>query len=220
LTRLVLTNAIYFNSAWQYPFFPEFTKDEAFHRLGAEAIKVPMMHGSEMLGYTDGEGFQAVSIPYKDGALSMVIVLPKKVDGLEAVEKWMTAARLQEVVQNMKRQRVDLTLPKFKLLERYALGQVLEEMGMKKSFRTEADFSGICSEKPFFIARVIHQAMVSVDEKGTEAAAATAAVEGGTGAPPPRAIAIKVDHPFLFLIRENKTGAVLFLGRLVNPAAK
>jgi serpin B len=219
LTRLVLTNAIYFNSAWQYPFFPEFTKDEAFHRPGGEALKVPMMRTAEVFGYAAGEGFEAVSIPYKDRALSMVIVLPKKRDGLEAVEKWMTGARLQEVVQNMKQERVDLTLPKFKLLERYALNEVLAEMGMKKSFRPEADFSGICSEKPLFIAKVIHQAMVSVDEKGTEAAAATAVVMD-SGAPPPKAIPVKVDHPFLFLIRENKTGAVLFLGRLVNPAAK
>jgi serpin B len=219
-TRLVLTNAIYFNSAWQHPFFPEFTKDEAFHRPGAEAIKVPMMHGVEVLGYTDGEGFQAVSIPYKDGALSMVIVLPKKVDGLEAVEKWMTGARLQEVVQKMKRERVDLTLPKFKLLERYGLRDALESMGMRKAFSSnEADFSGI-SKEPFFIAKVIHQAMVSVDEKGTEAAAATAVTEDTSAAAPPPAITIKADHPFLFLIRENKTGAVLFLGRLVNPATK
>jgi serpin B len=219
-TRLVLTNAIYFKSAWEWQFSPRFTQPEDFHS-GADTSKVPMMHRSAKFGYADLENAELVSLPYKDDALSMVVLLPKKRDGLAAVEKDLDGARLKEWIEKIKPTQVELSLPKFKLIESYELADALIHLGMRKAFSAkEADFSGISNE-PYSIGQVIHKAMVDVDENGTEAAAATAVVFRSGAAPrEEKSILVKADHPFLFAIRENRTGTVLFLGRLVKPLAK
>lgn len=222
-TSLVLTNAIYFKSAWEIPFSKSATKPEEF-RSGDEVIKVPMMQATKYYRYAKGESFEAVSLPYKDNALSMVIVLPKKADGLAEVEKEFNADRLAEVLKKLEPTRVELHLPKFKLRESYKLGEALAALGMKKAFSVnDADFSGI-SREPRFLDQVIHQAMLDVDEEGAVAAAATAIRPPEKFKRPPeeeeKLIVVKADHPFLFIIRENRTGTVLFLGRLVKPAAK
>jgi serpin B len=219
-TRLVLTNAIYFKSAWQDQFSVEATRPEDFH-TGSETVKVPMMNRTNHFGYSSAEDFEVVSLPYKNNALSMLIVLPKKTDGLAAVEKDVNAARLKEMIDKLKPTRIQLSMPKFKLVESYDLEKVLEAMGMPKAFLPrEADFSGMSSE-PLYIAKVVHKALVDVDENGTEAAAATAVIVGDGGViQRDKPIVVKADHPFLFLIRENRSGAVLFLGRLVKPATK
>lgn len=218
-TRLVLTNAIYFKSAWDQPFMARFTTPEDF-RVGRDTVKVPMMHQTSHYRLGEDDKLQMIDLPYQNRALSMVVVLPKNADGLAEVEKGMTAAQLDDWLKKLKLQRVELSLPKFKLLESYQVADTLRSMGMKRAFDpNQADFSGISSE-PFSISQIIHKALVDVDEKGTEAAAATAVVmKAGSAAPRDKPAVFKADHPFLFLIRDNNTGAVLFLGRLVKPAA-
>jgi serpin B len=222
-TRLLLTNAIYFRSAWQMPFSKSVTGPEEF-RSGDAVIKVPTMVAMKYYDYAKGETFEAVSLPYKDHALSMVVVVPKKVDGLADVEKEFNADLLKDVLKKLEPTRVELHLPKFKLRESYNLSAALAALGMKKAFsRKDADFTGI-SREPLFLDQVIHQAMLDVDEEGAVAAAATAVRPPLKFKPPPeeekKIIVVKADHPFLFLIRESRTGTVLFLGRLVKPAVK
>lgn len=222
-TRVVLTNAIYFKAGWDLPFTKEATALADF-RTDGEILKVPMMRAMKFFAYSGSEKFEVVSLPYKDGGLSMLIVLPKKLDGLADVEKDFNAERLKEVTAKLASRRVDLHLPKFKLQQSYNLQSTLVAMGMPKAFsRKEANFSGITRE-PLFLENVIHQAVLEVDEKGAEAAAATVVRPPLKFKPPPeeeeKTVVFKADHPFLFMIRENRTGAVLFLGRLVKPEVK
>jgi serpin B len=223
-TSLVLTNVIYFKSAWQIPFSKSATEPEEF-RSGDGITKVPMMQATRYCRYASSETFEAVSLPYKDNVLSMLIVLPKKVDGLAEAEQEFNADRLADVLKKLELTRVELHLPKFKLRESYDLKDALSALGMPKAFLLkDADFSGI-SREPRFLDKVIHKALVEVDEEGAVAAAATAVRPPEKFKRPPeeeekRPIVFKADHPFLFLIRENRTGTVLFLGRLVKPATK
>lgn len=220
-TRLVLTNAIYFKSAWHHPFSKKATKPETFRRSADDTVKVPMMHAVADSSFAETKDFDLLELRYAQGALSMWVVLPKTADGLPAVEKELTFAQLKEAMSNARARRVDIKLPKFKLEVTYYLEKVLPGMGMPRAFDARrADFSGMSSEA-FMINKVIHKAMIDVDEEGTEAAAATAVIMGPTGVPPRlKPATFNADHPFLFLIRENRTGTVLFLGRLVNPATK
>ncbi|MCE9553604.1 MAG: serpin family protein [Planctomycetes bacterium] len=218
-TRLVLTNAIYFKSAWLHPFTKEATSPGPFTRLDGQKADVPMMHQTERLAYVKADGMQAVELPYEGSALSMVILLPEKVDGLTDLEQGLTADKLTAWRGKMNRFPVELTLPKFKMTSEFALKGVLSSLGMVDAFTTAADFSGMDGSKSLSIQHVIHKAFVDVNEDGTEAAAATAVAVAVTSAPiePQNPIVVKVDHPFLFAIRENKTGSILFIGRVVTP---
>jgi len=216
-TRLVLTNAIYFNAAWQYPFSEETTRDGLFYLLDGQEITVPMMSQTESLGYTEGDGYQAVELPYDGGELSMVIFLPQ--DGQFGMfEKALDAEQVSAIVNTLEQRQVALTMPKFEFESAFKLGPTLAVMGMPVAFSANADFSGMTGVRDLYIAEVVHKAFVSVDEAGTEAAAATAVIMK-VSALPPAPVEVNVNRPFIFLIRDIETDAVLFLGRIVDPGA-
>ena len=218
-TRLVLTNAIYFKSAWAEAFPEGATKKEDFHLGGGNKVQVPLMHTNEALRYRDGGTFQALELPYQSRQLSMIVLLPKKADGLAELEKDLTSARLDEWLKAMKVHQVNVTLPKFKFSAEFSLKDVLAAMGMPLAFSKRADFSGMTTREQLYIDKVLHKAFVDVNEKGTEAAAATGVVMSLRLAPPQPQLVFKADHPFIFLIRDNHSGSILFLGRLANPQA-
>lgn len=219
LTRLVLTNAIYFKAAWQDEFWKHATEDAPFHVSADEEAKTPMMRQIEHFSYTETDDAQVVELPYVGGDLSMVVMLPKQNDGLADLEQTITARSLDQWVAEAKLRRVELYLPKFKITSQLPLTETLMDLGMTKAFSKYADFSGMTSFEDLKLYAVIHAAFVDVDEKGTEAAAATAVMMDAAAAPPneDEPVVFRADHPFLFLIRDSRTGAVLFLGRLVNP---
>jgi serpin B len=216
LTRLVLTNAIYFNAAWALPFEKDATSDGPFTLLDGEQISVPMMRQNGALRYAAGEGYQAVELFYDGGELSMVILLPQA-GQFEAFEGSLDAARLAEIEAGLSRQQVTLSMPRFEFESQFSLSESLAALGMEDAFTSAADFSGITGSPDLFISEVLHKAFVSVDEEGTEAAAATAVVMGLTAAPA-EVVQMAVDRPFVFFIRDVNTGAVLFLGRVVDPS--
>ena len=215
LTRLVLTNAIYFNAAWQYPFNEEATASGTFHLLDGTKVTVPMMTQTESYGFAAGDNYQAVELPYDGRELSMVIVLPD--DGrFETFESSMDYGTIEEIISELNYRQVALTMPKFEFESEFSLKQALTEMGMPLAFSTAADFSGMTGNPELFIDNVLHKAFVSVDEAGTEAAAATAVIMSLTAIPEPP-VTVTVDRPFIFLIRDIETGAILFMGRVLNP---
>jgi len=217
LTRLVLTNAIYFNAAWAEPFEKGQTDDGTFYLLDGGEVTVPMMRQTESFGYAEGEGYKVVELPYDGWELSMVILLPEA-GAFEPFEDSLGAERVDGIVKDLAHRQVALTMPKFEFESDFSLKDSLAAMGMPDAFTGAADFSGMTGDRDLFIAEVIHQAFVSVDEAGTEAAAATAVVME-LGAMPEEPVEVTVDRPFIFLIRDIETGAVLFVGRVVNPSA-
>jgi len=217
LTRLVLTNAIYFNAAWLNPFEEEQTQDGPFYLLDGGEVSVPMMHQTELFRYVEDQGYQAVELPYDGSELSMVILLPQRGDS-GAFESSLDAARADAILKELTHKRVALTLPRFEFDSSLRLVDTLAAMGMPEAFSSEADFSGMTGSRDLFISDVIHKAFVSVDEAGTEAAAATAVVLA-RAAMPTEPVEVTVDRPFVFLIRDIETGTLLFVGRVVNPSA-
>jgi serine protease inhibitor len=231
-TRLVLTNAIYFKGDWEKQFKKEDTKDEDFHLSATQAIKTPLMNmtsGIRWFNYFDGGLFQALEISFKNKELSIIILLPKAMEGLPAFEQSLRPANIQQFLDQLRPTgKVIVTMPKFKIEDEFELGDTLIAMGMKKAFDAKtADFTGMASRKTMqrdgnlynlYISAVIHKAYVDVNEEGTEAAAATAVVvnRGMTGRPS-LPIIFRADHPFMFLIRDNRTGSILFIGRVANP---
>jgi serpin B len=215
-TRLVLTNAIYFNAAWQHQFEESLTSDSPFHLLNGQDITVPMMKQTESFGYTSGDGYQAVELQYDGGELSMVILLPDPGE-YESFESQLTAQKTSEIISGLHYTQVALTMPKFEYESEFMMKDTLSRMGMPVAFGPEADFSGMTGVKSLYIDQVIHKAFVSVDESGTEAAAATA-VDMKLTSMPAEPVKVTIDHPFIYFIRDIETGTVLFVGRIVNPA--
>ncbi|TES81943.1 MAG: serpin family protein [Dehalococcoidia bacterium] len=218
LTRLVLTNAIYFNAAWEYPFEEDMTEDGAFYLLDGGEVTVPMMRQTESFGYAEGDGYQAVELPYDGGELSMVILLPAS-GRFETFEATLDAAQVDGIIGSLEHRQVDLTMPKFEFDSSFSLKDTLSALGMPIALSEMADFSGMAGNQELFISDVVHKAFVSVDEEGTEAAAATAVIVGATAMPPSEAVEVTIDRPFIFLIRDIETGAILFVGRTLNPSA-
>ena len=217
LTRLVLTNAIYFNAAWAYPFDEDMTADGPFYLIDGGQVTVPMMEQTEAFGYTDGEGYQAVELLYDGDELSMVILLPE--DGqFEVFEEGLQADKISDIIGGLQLTEVALTMPQFEFDSEFSLKDTLAEMGMPIAFSGAADFSGMTGSRDLFISEVLHKAFVSVDEAGTEAAAATAVIMRET-AMPGQPVEVTLDHPFIFLIRDIEMGAILFVGRVMNPGA-
>ena len=217
LTRLVLTNAIYFNAAWQHPFSEDMTEDGPFYLLDGAEVTVPMMRQTESFGYAEGDGYQAVELPYDGRELSMVILLPQS-GQFEAFEGSLDAQRMDAIAKDLESTRVTLRMPKFEFESGFSLGKTLIALGMPVAFSGGADFSGMTGNRDLFIGDVIHKAFVSVDESGTEAAAATAVVMP-TAMPPQEPVEVTVDRPFVFLIHDIETGTILFVGRIVNPSS-
>ena len=218
LTRLVLTNAIYFNAAWQHPFNEDATSDGLFHLLSNEDVTVPMMKQTESFRYTEGNDYQAVELLYDGQELSMVILLPKA-GQYKAFEEKLDAEFAKAIVDNLETREVALTMPKFEYESSFGLKEALKTLGMGVAFTTDADLSGMNGKRDLFIQDVLHKAFVSVDEAGTEAAAATAVIVGLT-ALPPEPVAVTIDRPFTFFIRDIPTDSIIFVGRVLNPVAK
>jgi serpin B len=217
LTRLVLTNAISFNAAWSQPFDEQLTHDGSFHLLDGSEVRVPMMQQTESLACVEGEGYQALELPYDGRELSMVILLPAA-GQFEAFEDSLDAGLVDAMLRDLAPGQVALSMPRFEFDSSFELAQTLAAMGMPDAFvEGVADFSGMDGARRLFISDVVHQAFVSVDEAGTEAAAATAViiVERGVPAAP---VEVTIDRPFVFLIRDIESGAILFVGRVLDPS--
>jgi serpin B len=216
LSRLVLTNAIYFKANWQSQFDAANTKPGDFTLLDGSKVQTPMMYQSHEFGYAKGDGYEAVELPYQSGKLSMVILLPNE-GQFGDIEKSLDGARMQAISNELQIAQVNLSMPKFKIESAFGLADSLKVMGMQDAFDpNKADFSGMDGTRDLYISAVEHKAYVSVDEKGTEAAAATGVVVGTTAAPA-QVVDLKIDRPFLFSILDKESGTVLFVGRLVQP---
>jgi serpin B len=217
MVRLVLTNAIYFNGNWAFQFEEEFTKDEPFTLLDGSTVTVPMMSQTESFLYAEGDGYQALAMPYLGAPVSMLFVLPAEGQFAE-IEGMFSTGLLDGISADLVNQPVELTVPKFTFESEFNLSQTLADMGMPSAFGGEADFSGMTGDRDLFISDVVHKAFVAVDEEGTEAAAATAVIMAEMAAAPMEdAVIMRLDRPFLFLIRDDDTGTILFAGRVLNP---
>lgn len=218
LTRLILANAIYFNGSWLYPFLDEATTQESFTLLDGSATTVDMMKmNATDLAYLKGEGYQAVSLPYLSPDFSMLVLVPDE-GNFTAVESTLNPDMLKQIISQMQSAQVALQMPKFDFETTTNANEILVAMGMGEAFDPDAaDFSGITGEQSLYITDVLHKATIMVDESGTEAAAATAVVMGIKSAPPEDPIKLVIDRPFLFMIRHEPTGTILFMGRVVEP---
>ncbi|MBF0500142.1 MAG: serpin family protein [Candidatus Riflebacteria bacterium] len=227
LTRLVLTNAIYFKGTWATAFPKAATENETFVASIKENFQVPMMHIRKNFGYGETQDCQILRLPYKGQAVSMVLILPRTIEGLAGLEAGLSEKQLTDWITSLQNCEVIVTMPRLRLEGDFKLREILSPMGMPLAFSDgKADFGGMITPdaikegKGLFISEVLHKAFVAIDEEGTEAAAATAVVMRKTTAAacefaPPKVF--KADHPFLFLIRHDPTGALLFLGRCADP---
>ena len=200
--------------AWLSQFKPEATTDGQFQLLSGNDITVSMMNQTASFGYTKGSNYQAIELPYDGQELSMVIMMPQA-DRFQAFESSLTSQQVSEIIKGLQYQRVSLTMPKFKVESQFGLKDTLSAMGMPAAF-DGADFSGMDGKKDLAVSDVVHKAYVSVDENGTEAAAATGVIMSLT-AVQAEPIQVTIDHPFIFFIRDIQTGTVLFIGRVMNP---
>jgi serpin B len=220
LTRLVLASAVYLKAAWTDPFPERATGDAPFYPDGpdAPALTVPMMRGTAPRAYLRGDGYQAVLLPYRDIGLAMAVLLP---DGpLAALRPKLTAAGLGGLLAGTARRQVALSLPRFRVEAAFDLIPALRRLGVVAPFGADADFSEITADAQLRIGAVAHKAYIDVDEKGTEAAAATAVVMRTAAAMrPPPLVTMVVDRPFLFAIIDTATGLPVFLGQVSHPAA-
>jgi len=212
-TRLVLTNAIWFHGNWEHKFDKKQTRDFPF-RVGKEKeVMVPMMYGPGVFKWVVTETFAALELPYADKQQSMLVIMPRREDGLAELGKTLSADKLNQWLGQMKPTGIDVALPRFQVVAEFKLNDVLKTMGMSDAFSGAADFTGITEAKPFCLTAVVHKAFVQVNEEGTEAAGATAVIGGSYSAPP----SFVANRPFFFLIRDQRTGSILFLGRVLNP---
>lgn len=220
LTRLVLVNAVYFKAKWRLPFEKTLTQGAPFHRLDGSTSTMQLMRSGgspASLLYARGSAYQSVSLPYV-GGLSMVLVVPDA-GSFDAVQSSLAdPAKLHVAFEPSARSAVQLAMPKFTFRTKTALKDVLIALGMPIAFTDQADFSAMSVKEKFLIQDVLHEAFIAVDEDGTEAAAATAVVIGATSLPV-NVVQLTVDRPFLFAIRDDETGALLFMGRVVDPSA-
>ncbi len=221
-TRLVLANAIYFKARWQRPFRPQATSDQPFHRPGQPDVDVPTMRMTAHFRYLETDTYQAIELPYLDVPYAMVVWLPKQAGGLADLERAVIAGGATAGLdQRLSRVLVQLALPKFKVSSNLSLNRTLAALGMRDAFTESANFSGITDE-PLWISAAVHQALVEVDEEGTEAAAATGLVAATAAAvaEPEQMKIFRADHPFVFAIRDTNSGDLLFMGRVNNPEKK
>ncbi|HEX3694459.1 MAG TPA: serpin family protein [Polyangia bacterium] len=213
-TRLVLTDAVYLNAAWQTP-FTEPTMNYPFHRADGSDVSVPMMRGKTGFSMAIGAGYHAAELTYSGKALSMVVIVPDA-GTFAAFEAAFTAEQLAAILAALAPSGQGLLLPKFQFTLAFSLRDTLSALGMPAAFSpTDANFSAIDDARDLFVRDVVHKTFIAVTEKGTEAAAATGAVQATMSA----VTLLAVDRPFLFLIRDHQTGALLFLGRVVDPSA-
>lgn len=218
-TKLVLTNAIYFLADWQNQFKKRYTKEDNFYLSNGEKVKIKMMHQTEYFRYTENEKVQIIELPYENDRLSMIVFLPRS-NNSNSADLLLTIDSFNKNIQDLRSEKIRLYLPKFKFTYFSLLNNVLQEMGMRDAFTSKADFSGINKNKrdALMISDVLHKAYIDVTEIGTEAAAATAVTMKLTSAPPTsKPITFRADHPFIFMIYDNQTEQILFIGKLNNP---
>jgi serpin B len=217
-TRLVLANAIYFKGAWANPFNKVITAKEPFLISSNSQANALFMGQAENVSYSENQEFQALELPYKGHEQSMLILLPRQIDGLGQLEKQLSPAFLDRLLREMTRREIEIDVPKFKMESRFKLNDTLADMGMPDAFIwPKADFSGMNGNKLLYISLVIHKAWVEVNEEGTEAAAATV-VGVKVGSARRQLPVFRANHPFLFLIRDRRSGSLLFAGRVANPS--
>jgi serpin B len=216
-TRLVLVNAIYFKGNWADRFDPGLTNQAAFLTPTGGQVQVPMMTLKHTFKYAEDDVLQALELPYAGGDLSMLVLLPRDVNGLVRLEESLVVKNLDKWKKNLQETEVEVSLPRFELTFPFRLDDTLKSMGMENAFSTKADFSGMDGTQELYLGAVLHKAFVAVNEQGTEAAAATA-VAMQTKALAFSPIIFRADHPFVFFIHENGTGSILFIGRVENPA--
>ena len=218
-SRLVLVNAIYFKGKWDRQFEAGLTEQAPFHLSAQSTVTAPLMRQMGEFRYAETPGLQVLELPYQGGDLSMLVLLPDTVEGLGHLEAELTAKNLTSWTSGLRSSKVIVFLPKFKVTSRFSLAKTLKALGMTDAFNGQADFTGMDGRKDLFISAVEHQAFVEVNEEGTEAAAATAVLMALKGTPvSARPIPVfRADHPFLFLIRDQRNGSILFLGRVTNP---
>jgi serpin B len=225
LTRLVITNAISFKGTWVKQFDANKTSEEDFRTGTGSTVRVDMMQRTDeeaIYGYAETETLQVLAMPYESGngtKLSMLVLLPKNGD-LDSVGRSLHATSLSALQQELTSQQVMVYFPKFTMETRYSLPPALSAMGMPTAFSSAADFSGMDGRKDLYIDDVIHKAYIDVNEEGTEAAAATGVVINLKSMPVEKepVPVFRADHPFLFLIQDDRTGNILFMGRVDNPA--
>ena len=214
---MVLTNAIYFKGDWTEPFRKEMTQVAPFRISGSHETDVPLMYQQHDFRYWAGDGLKALELPYGKANLAMLVLLPDEVEGLSTLETRLSADNLSRWQSGLRERKVRVYLPRFTLTSQFQLAEVLKAMGMTRAFTPgKADLTGMSSEEELYLSAVIHKAFVDVNEEGTEAAAATGiavAVRSAIVQP----VVFRADHPFVFLIRDNRTGSILFLGRVANP---
>ena len=213
-TRLVLVNAIYFNAKWEDPFSKFDTKRESFYLLDGSTVQVPMMSQDEVYPYWKGNGFQVFEMPYLGRELAMGILLPDA-GKFRDVERSLDARLVNRIVENLDSQYLDLTMPKFEFESEFALRETLSKMGMRNAFEN-ADFSGMDGSRDLMLSEALHKSFVAVDERGTEASAATS-VFADVISNPMYPLELTVDRPFIFWIRDIPTGTFLFIGRVLIP---
>jgi len=222
-SRLVLVNALYFKATWMEQFAESMTKDGPF-KAASGTRTAKFMHRTDFFAFAKGDGVRVLAIPYHEGEAELVVVLPEATDGLAAIEKKLTAEQLGTWAAGTSHERIALSLPKFKVEpgESLRLTPILQAMGLAKAFDPgAADFTGIApASEQLVLSEAMPKVFVAVDEKGTEAAAATAVgMRAGAAPPTNEPIPFVVDHPFLFFVRDTKSGAVLFMGRVLDPTA-
>ena len=219
MTRLVLTNAIYFKGTWKWEFDKSDTREQDFKITTENIVKTPMMYmkpDKARFNYADVGELQILEVPYRGEDISMLILLPK--ENLDSIKSILTPGKLEEWKNQIKETKLDaIYLPKFEFDTKYFMKNTLRAMGMPTAFSMSADFSGMDGTLNLYIDKVIHQAYIKVDEEGTEAAAATAVIVAEKGMGTPTTNIFRADHPFIFIIQEKETGNILFMGRVTDP---
>ncbi len=208
-TEMVLVNAVALDAPWEFPFDPDHTTDSEFTLLDGTTVNVPTMHYDEFLPSAHGTDFSAVEIPYGGGALSMVVIVPTD---FVQFESDLTADRLEQIVEDLSEGGIHLSLPKWTTRTHLNMNEVLKGLGMQSAFGPSADFSGMLSNGGLWIDIVEHEAFIEVDENGTRAAAASGSSMMASHGP-----TVEVTRPFIYLIRDRGAGAILFIGRVLDP---
>lgn len=215
LTKMVLTNAIYFKGQWDKEFEKDNTRNDTFTTIDGEKLETPMMNAKEKFNVYQGDGIKLLELPYKGNDFSMLVLLPNEDRTLGEIERTLSVDNLNDYISKLAEREVMLKLPKFKFDAEYQLKQTLSEMGMPIAFSNTANFSRMSRSNDLKVDEIFHKAFVEVSEEGTEAAAATAVVIVL------KSISLTVDffanRPFIFIIRENTDGNILFMGRVTNP---
>ena len=217
-TRLVLTSAIYFYGKWQDPFIPSRTQPAPFVLPAGATTQASFMNQTSHFGYADTPSAQILEMRYAGTGIAFDVLLPKTLGGFPGLETSLTIENLSGWLGNLTTRNVQVSLPKFHAESEFSLRQALSTMGMPTAFTGQADFAGIGPQRGLAISEVVHKAFVDVSEQGTEAAAATGIKMHATAMRmPEQTVVFRADHPFIFLIRDTRTGVILFIGRLMNP---